>query len=105
MNRLESQKYDLAFVTRETRRNEPTEVRDDVKEGNEQGIRESRDTALASQKVPLKTLEFIPTLNVVCLGKLTACLLAASDRNDYAIIMTLLVGNVRVARSFCCLKK
>jgi len=76
-----------------------------MRETNTQGIGQDRDAVLASQKISLKTLEFIPALNAARLGKLTACLLAASNRNDYAIIMILLVGNVRVTEQPCSLKK
>jgi len=69
-------------------------VRKDVEERNKQRIKESHDIALVDQKVLLKTSKFIPALNAARLGKLTACLLVASDRNDYAIIMVLLVRNV-----------
>lgn len=44
---------------------------------------------------PLKTSEFILVLSTCArLGKVTACLLAASDRNNYAIIMILLAENI-----------
>jgi len=94
--------YDLTFIMRETRRNESN-----VNERN----KHTRDRAGLRRSFS-RLEDFSQNFGIYScvkrrafLGKLTACLFAASNRNDYAIIMILLVGNVRATEQLCSLKK